>query len=89
MSTFIKEHLKSGAITFGVAFLTALGVGISTITPDAITRDFFLSLAFTAFRAGVKAIVDYAILLSNQSKSRDITDEIGSATVSSMNQSDV
>lgn len=56
--TTIKRHLISGSITFLTAFCVTLLAQWDSLTLEAIKGGAWVSVLFTAVRAGVKAIIE-------------------------------
>ena len=58
----LKEHLKSFAITFSVAFASFLVLEIDQISISTFTSGAIYGVAFGALRAGVKGVLNLLIV---------------------------
>lgn len=59
MNQTLKEHLKSGTITFITGFAFAIVPVIDSISLESIQDGTALAIVFVALRAGIKAIIEY------------------------------
>ena len=57
-----KKWLMSSLVTFVTGFSAVLLSQIDTITMDSLKDGAYLGVAFTAFRAGVKAVLEYILV---------------------------
>jgi uncharacterized MnhB-related membrane protein len=58
MTKTMKRYLVSSLITFVSTFAIVVLASIDSITIESISNGAVASLAFTAFRAGIKAVLE-------------------------------
>lgn len=61
----MKRHLLSALITFVTAFSIYFVTVIDNVTLESFKDGSIVALAFVAFRAGVKAVLEYIIVVNN------------------------
>lgn len=64
MNKTFKRYLVSSLITFATTFAIVLLASIDSITPESLGNGALASLAFTAIRAGVKAVLELLVQTS-------------------------
>jgi hypothetical protein len=62
----MKRHLISAGITFVTAFCLYFLTVIDTITLDTFFDGTWVALLFVGIRAGVKALMEYFVLTTNE-----------------------
>lgn len=64
MNKTFKRYLVSSLITFGTTFALVLLASIDSLTLENLGTGALASLAFTALRAGVKAVLELLVQTS-------------------------
>lgn len=64
ISKTTQRYIMSSIVTFVASFVSVFTLGFT----EDITKDALIALCFTALRGGLKAFLEYAIVLLNKKK---------------------